>query len=383
MKKRTHLVMIAILTFLILWLVEECLAQTYTLTVNTIGGGSGVVTSSPPGINCPGDCSETYASGKRVTLRAKPGSDSYFKGWSGACSGIKSCAIVMGTDSEVTAIFEEKAPIISVSAESLDFGTVEMGKKATKVLTISNLGTANLEVNISVLDPVNFSFSGRGDIIIKPKQKYNVKVICKPTSVEDKLLERIPEDPGGGGGKVISSSVRLKSNDHTHNQWDINTIVLVPLVSPKNPCFLEFNHWVSWNPQPDISLTYAIQNYIDVGDIRNADFNAQITLSGMTLTGTARDCTITGSGTIDVDLHAEYQSNDTIHFNVTEDWWKGEAVACCPTDEGTKCGKANPFPLIGGVDNTFDLDYADRASVTIPVDAAEWYGGFTYTLSCP
>ena len=34
--------------------------QTHTLTVTKAGGGTGTVTSSPPGINCGGDCTQSY-----------------------------------------------------------------------------------------------------------------------------------------------------------------------------------------------------------------------------------------------------------------------------------------------------------------------------------
>lgn len=55
----------------------------HTLTVNIAGTGSGTVTSSPPGINCPNDCTEGYAYGTNVTFTAVPNASSTFAGWSG------------------------------------------------------------------------------------------------------------------------------------------------------------------------------------------------------------------------------------------------------------------------------------------------------------
>ena len=59
-----------------------------TLTVQLGGTGTGSVSSTPPGINCGTDCSETFAHGTSVTLTASAGRrQSTFTGWSGACTG--------------------------------------------------------------------------------------------------------------------------------------------------------------------------------------------------------------------------------------------------------------------------------------------------------
>jgi hypothetical protein len=57
--------------------------QVQTLTVSRSGNGSGTVTSSPSGITCGADCTESYAYGAQVTLTATPGAGSVFMGWSG------------------------------------------------------------------------------------------------------------------------------------------------------------------------------------------------------------------------------------------------------------------------------------------------------------
>ena len=59
------------------------------LVVMTSGTGSGVVTSSPAGIDCGADCSEAYPPGSIVTLTAAPAMGSTFEGWlGGGCSGM-------------------------------------------------------------------------------------------------------------------------------------------------------------------------------------------------------------------------------------------------------------------------------------------------------
>jgi hypothetical protein len=67
------------------------------------GTGSGTITGT--GINCPGDCSETYADGTAVTLSANAAAGSTFAGWGGACTGTGPCQLTMNADKTVSSSF--------------------------------------------------------------------------------------------------------------------------------------------------------------------------------------------------------------------------------------------------------------------------------------
>jgi len=84
----------------------------HPLTVQVSGSGS--VTSSPAGINCPGDCSEDYAEGTAVTLSATPDPGFSFDGWSGDCTGTGSCQVTMDQARSVTATFTQIVHPLSV-----------------------------------------------------------------------------------------------------------------------------------------------------------------------------------------------------------------------------------------------------------------------------
>ncbi|MEW6001773.1 MAG: PKD domain-containing protein [Nitrospirota bacterium] len=88
-----------------------------TLYVSKSGTGSGTVTSSPAGINCGSDCTESYNQGTAVTLSSMPYGDSTFMGWTnGACSGTGLCILTINANTTITAIFNILPPIANFTA---------------------------------------------------------------------------------------------------------------------------------------------------------------------------------------------------------------------------------------------------------------------------
>jgi len=73
--------------------------------------GSGGVTSTPAGIDCPGDCSASYLEGTEVELAAAAAPGWTFAGWSGDCaSPTTPCTVTLDQARAVTATFEEIPP---------------------------------------------------------------------------------------------------------------------------------------------------------------------------------------------------------------------------------------------------------------------------------
>ena len=76
-------------------------------TLSIAKSGSGLVTSSPAGINCGSDCSEPYADGSTVTLTAAPSAGYVFRGWGGVCAGTSTtCTVTMSAARNVNVSFE-------------------------------------------------------------------------------------------------------------------------------------------------------------------------------------------------------------------------------------------------------------------------------------
>ncbi len=100
------------------------------LTVVKNGSGSGMVTSSPAGINCGATCNATFPAGTAVTLTATPASAaSTFTDWLGnGCTGTSTCTKTLASAANVSATFaltnngpfnldvEGNAPVSSATA---------------------------------------------------------------------------------------------------------------------------------------------------------------------------------------------------------------------------------------------------------------------------
>ena len=70
--------------------------------------GSGTVTSTPAGINCPTSCAASFAPGTAVDLSATPATGFSFSGFGGVCSGA-TCQVVLsnGQNASVSAAFTQ------------------------------------------------------------------------------------------------------------------------------------------------------------------------------------------------------------------------------------------------------------------------------------
>src|SRR5690606_34343170 len=94
-----------------------------TLEVMRVGNGAGTVTSTPPGIDCGTDCSESYPPDTPVALVAVADAGSTFTGWGGACS-TDPCIVTVNSALMVTAQFTLDQHSVDVVKSGTGEGTV-------------------------------------------------------------------------------------------------------------------------------------------------------------------------------------------------------------------------------------------------------------------
>ncbi|UJR85692.1 InlB B-repeat-containing protein [Sandaracinus amylolyticus] len=134
-----------------------------SLNVTVAGTGSGGVTSSPGGIDCGIDCSESYTAGTMVTLSATPSSDSTFAGWMGACTGTGACTVTMSDARTVTATFTLRRYTLTIQRGGNGAGSVFSTSPAALIncgSTCSAMRDHGDVVALQATEAVGSTFSG-------------------------------------------------------------------------------------------------------------------------------------------------------------------------------------------------------------------------------
>lgn len=121
----------------------DVVVPAYALTVET--EGSGTVTSSPAGISCGADCSETYPSEMSVMLTAVAADGWRFGHWEGCQSSSgATCTVSMTAMRSVTAVFADNA----VDAEVLGASTRKAAGKRYLDVEIRTDETLDVKIEL-------------------------------------------------------------------------------------------------------------------------------------------------------------------------------------------------------------------------------------------
>ncbi len=142
-----------------------------TLTVGLASGGSGTVTSSPAGISCGSDCSESYDLGTTVALTPTAAIGSSFAGWSSACSGTAACTVAINASKSVTATFTHNLHTLAVAkaydgAGSISGAGIDCGADCSETLPYSMVVTLTATASIGTFTGWGGACSGSDDCVV-------------------------------------------------------------------------------------------------------------------------------------------------------------------------------------------------------------------------
>jgi phospholipase C len=179
------------------------------LSVQATGGGGGTVSSNPAGINCGQTCTASFSSGTQVTLTASPAANSFFAGWSGACSGTGACQVTLMQSASVMANFST-SPVLTVALTGQ--GTVTSTPSGINCgQTCSANFASGTAVTLTATAGANSSFvgwsgggcSGASACVVKLSASQQVTATFNINQNNTASLTVVPQ--GTGTGTVMSS----------------------------------------------------------------------------------------------------------------------------------------------------------------------------------
>lgn len=141
----------------------------YQLSVERSGLGAGIITSSPPGINCGGGgaCQADFTQNGQVTLSRIVAPESRFVSWGGDCesAGVGACSVTMSQDRQVSARFELENPppgrIVAATLPGARSGYVGGGDITVFMTVLSRATTPAQSCRITAPNNSPFTLSYR------------------------------------------------------------------------------------------------------------------------------------------------------------------------------------------------------------------------------
>jgi hypothetical protein len=389
--------------------------QTFALTVTKDGTGTGTVTSSPAGINCGADCSETYDANTAVTLTPTPDTFSTFAGWSGACSGTGSCVVTMDAAKTVNATFTLQTFALTVTKDGNGTGTVTSSPAGINCgADCSETYDANTVVTLTPTPDTFSDFtgwsgacSGTGSCVVTLDAAKTVNA----TFTLQTFALTVTKD-GNGTGTVTSSPAGINCGADCSESYDANTVVTL---TPTPDTFSDFTGWsgacsgtgscvVTMDAAKTVNATFTLQTFAltvtkdgtGTGTVTSSpagincggdcsetyDANTVVTLTPTPgafsdFTGWSGACTGTGSCVVTMDAAKSVNATFTLQtfaLTVTKDGNGTGTVTSSPA--GINCG--------GDCSETYDANTVVTLTATPDTfsDFTGWSGACTGTGSC-
>ncbi len=214
--------------------------KTYSLTVSKAGTGSGTVTSSPAGISCGSDCSQTYNYNTSVTLTAAPSTSSTFTGWSGACTGTGSCIVTMTAAKSVTATFTLKTYTLTVSKAGNGSGTVTSNPAGISCGSdCSQTYNYNTSVTLTAAPSTSSTFTGWSGACTGTGSCIVTMTAAKSVTATFtlKTYTLTVSKAGNGSGTVTSNPAGISCGSDCSQTYNYNTSVTLTAAAASGSTF--------------------------------------------------------------------------------------------------------------------------------------------------
>lgn len=128
----------------------------FNIAITFTGSGTGSVTSSPSGINCPTDCISAFPVGTTVTLTATPSGGSTFGVWSGklpgspsGCTTTNANVCTVSSTQILDPVFIPPLPDFTLSASALTPATVSPGTSASSTISATAIEGFSSSITLS------------------------------------------------------------------------------------------------------------------------------------------------------------------------------------------------------------------------------------------
>jgi len=211
--------------------------------LSTTVSGTGTVTGT--GINCPGDCSETFNQGTSVTLTATPGTNWTFAGWSGeGCTGTGTCVVSMTQARSVTATFNQITHNLAVTISGTGTVTSSPAGINCGTGTCSATFAQGTSVTLTATPGTNWTFAGwsgegctgTGTCVVSMTQARSV------TATFNQIMHALTVNSSGITGVAITGAV--SEHDGTTNYTrSIISGTAVALTAPSAATGGVFSSW--------------------------------------------------------------------------------------------------------------------------------------------
>ncbi|MCG3116855.1 MAG: PA14 domain-containing protein [Candidatus Manganitrophus sp. SA1] len=285
--------------------------QTFGLTLTKSGTGTGTVVSSPVGINCGADCSETYTINTPVSLTATPGDDSDFTGWSGACSGTGPCSVTMDAAKSATANFTLKTFTLTVTKSGSGSGTVASSPVGISCGTdCSEIYDFNTLVFLTATPGSDSLFTGWSGACSGGAATCSVLLDAAKT-VTANFIRRFPlavSKAGTGAGTVTSSPAGINCGADCSEMYTMNSSVTLTAAPDVNSDF------TGWSGGGCTGTAATCTVAMDTAKTVTATFTLKSLGLSVTMTGTGRGTVTSNPAGINcpTDCSEPYTINTTV-----------------------------------------------------------------------